>query len=195
VPEYAFDIQLNAVACTKADTEAETRQRLAELEEEFELDYTTDREGGRQEVWLTAASMSHHPDQARRFEPDPEPVPAMPLYRTGCGNYQSAFDVIKQPGWRCFEDASGDNSTWLSPDAQLAVEFGPETDAPALAPLWRITYRNPDPYRRDHNSFSAYFTGDTPSEAIAAFLAALTATSARPEIQDVAPAGEANIDG
>src|SRR2546423_15376410 len=125
MPEYAFDIQLNAVARTKADTEAEARQRLADLEEEFELDYTTDREGGRQEVRLTAASMSHHPDQPRRFAPEPEPVPAMPLYRTGCGNYQSALDVIKQPGGRSFEDASGDNSTWHSPDAPLAVPVGP----------------------------------------------------------------------
>src|SRR2546423_1127364 len=44
MPEYAFDIQLNAVARTNADTEAEARQRLADLEQEFDLDYTTDRQ-------------------------------------------------------------------------------------------------------------------------------------------------------
>jgi hypothetical protein len=116
-----------------------------------------------------------------------------PVYRTGSGDYHHAFDVIKQPGWRCFEDPTGDNSTWVSPDAQLAVEFGPETDAPHIAPLWRVTYRNPDPYRPGERSFSAYFTGDTPAEAIAAFLTALTASSTRPAVAS-ATAQEANID-
>nr|WP_041540363.1 DUF317 domain-containing protein [Catenulispora acidiphila] len=100
--------------------------------------------------------------------------------RAGSGEHQTAFAPFKQPGWTCYEDDSGDNSTWVSPDRELSVEFGPEADAPHIAPLWRIAYRNPDPYRRTENSFAAYFDGHVPSEAIAAFITALTAPSTRP---------------
>lgn len=176
MPQYAFNIQINSVARTVADSEAQAREYLADLDDDFEIDYTTGHEPGDGQVRITAASLSHDIQQARLFEPEPEPVPTIPLYQAGVGDYEAAFAPARAQGWTRYTDASGNNHTDVSPDGQLSVEFGPEADAPRVAPLWRIAYRNPDPYRT-RDSFTAYFDGHVPAEAIAAFLTALTAPS------------------
>lgn len=183
MPEYAFDIRLNAVARTRAETEEQARAHLEALDDEFELDYTTDRDGGRDEVRITAASLAHVAEAAHRFEPgdedDPAPAaPAGPLYQAGYDGYRPVLDLTKALGFTRYADALGANHTDVSRDGQLAVEFGPEADAPHIAPLWRIARRDPDPYRTDRH-FAAYFDGGVPAEAIAAFLSALTAPSPR----------------
>lgn len=179
MPQYAFSIQINTVARTDADTEAQAREYLAELDDDFEIDYTTGHEPGDGQVCIAATSLSHDIQQARMFEPDPEPVPTIPLYQAGCDGYDAIFDVTRAPGWTRYTDASGDNHTDVSPDGQLSVEFGPAADSPRVAPLCRIAYRSPDPYRT-RDTFAAYFDGDVPAEAIAAFVAALAAPSPRP---------------
>ncbi|WP_194909618.1 DUF317 domain-containing protein [Catenulispora rubra] len=176
--EYAFDIQLNTTARTCADTEAQAREHLKALDWEFGIDYRVGEAG--EEVWLTEASMADYAAKAPLVEPRPEPEPASPLYRAGCNGYDAVLDLTQAPGWTRYTDASGDNHTDVSPDRQLSVEFGPEADAPYIAPLWRITYRDPDPYH-PQNSFAAHFDGRVPAEAIAAFLAALTSASPRPD--------------
>lgn len=184
MPEFAFDIRLNAVARTRADTEEQARARLEALDDEFEIDYSTDGEGSPEEVWITAASLAHPAEAARIFEPHDEDdaMPAgvaSPLYQAGYDGYRPVLDLTKAMGFTRYADALGANHTDVSPDGQLAVEFGPEADAPHIAPLWRIARRDPDPYRTDRH-FAAYFDGGVPAEAIAAFLSALTAPSPRP---------------
>ncbi|NUR31153.1 MAG: DUF317 domain-containing protein [Catenulispora sp.] len=176
--EYAFDIQLNTTARTYADTEAQAREHLLALDREFQLEYRAGQAGG--EVWLADASMAHEAAAAVLIEPAPAVPPAeLPLYRAGCDGYDPVFDITRAAGWTRYSDDSGDNHTDVSPDGQLAVEFGPEADAPATAPLWRIHFRNPDPYQRSDNTWAAYFEGGTPAEAIAAFLAAVTTANPR----------------
>jgi hypothetical protein len=191
--EYAFDIRLNTTARTYADTETQAREHLLALDGEFQLEYRTSTAGG--EVWLTDASMAHEAADAVLIEPEPAVPPAeFPLYRAGCDGYEPVFGMTLAAGWTRYTDESGDNHTDVSPDGQLAVEFGPEADAPATAPLWRIYYRDPDPYRRSGGTWAAYFEGGTPPEAIAAFLAAVTDRSTRPAVRGAA-SGEAKTHG
>lgn len=121
---------------------------------------------------------------ATRVEPYCDQVTFVPLYQAGCDGYDAVLDMTQAPGWTRYADASGDNHTDVSPDRQLSVEFGPEIDSPAIAPLWRIAYRNPDPYRRSENSWRADFDGHVPAEAIATFLSALTSASPRESASD-----------
>ena len=178
MPTYVFEFQLNATAHVDAASEEQARRRLNTLRRITTIDHRIDT--GEAAIRIANIHLADDAEEADLEETLPEQSPAGPLYRAGSGEHQTAFAPLKQPGWTCYEDDSGDNSTWVSPDRELSVEFGPEADAPRIAPLWRIAYRNPDPYRRTENSFAAYFDGHVPSEAIAAFIATLTAPSTRP---------------
>lgn len=96
----------------------------------------------------------------------------VPLYAAGAGMPDTALHVASCAGWNRYDDDLGD-VTMVTPDGQLAVEFGPENGARPIIPLWRVTWRNPDPYRRDERAWTAHFSSHVPAEAIAAFLQAL----------------------
>jgi hypothetical protein len=181
VPEYEFDIQLNATVRLDADYEPEARRHLNALQRVFQIDHsirTTDAE-----IRIAQAHMAHDADESDLENTRPVPRPAQPLYQAGFGSYSPVLDLTQALGWTRYNDASGDNHTDVSPDKELSVQFGPEADTPHIAPLWRVVHRGPDPYRRE-KFFAAYFDGNVPAEAIAAFLTALTGPSPRPTDTD-----------
>lgn len=100
----------------------------------------------------------------------PQSQPMLPLSAAGAGLPDTALRVADAMGWTAFHDTLGD-VMYVSPDGRMSVEFGPENDTAAIMSLWRVSWRNPDPYRRRERSWTAHFSSDTPAEAIAAFLA------------------------
>ncbi|MEY9934147.1 hypothetical protein ABH926_008811 [Catenulispora sp. GP43] len=99
----------------------------------------------------------------------PQPTPLLPLCAAGAGLPDTALREADAMGWTGYHDTLGD-VMYVSPDGQMSVEFGPENDAAAIMPLWRVSWRNPDPYRPRERSWTPHFSSETPAEAIAAFL-------------------------
>ena len=100
----------------------------------------------------------------------PAPV-TVPGYAAGAGDPSLALDRLRDAGWTRYEDGDGD-VTYVSPDGAARAQFAPEIAPPA--PLWAVAYTNPDPYAKNRMSWKATFGMDTPAEAIAAFVTALT---------------------
>lgn len=72
-------------------------------------------------------------------------VPRLPLYAAGPGNPDTALHLLLTDGWALYEDEVA-NKALVSPDGQLACEFGPETSRYARNPrtaLWQITFTHP----------------------------------------------------
>lgn len=126
------------------------------------------------DMTTTAASLARETEAAEVSEHAPAIVPELeplvPLPAAGAGLPDTALRVADAMGWDAYHDTLGD-VMYVSPDGQMSVEFGPENDTAAIMPLWRVSWRNPDPYRRRERSWTAHFSADTPAEAIAAFLA------------------------
>ena len=104
-----------------------------------------------------------------------ETAPArVPVYAAGHGNPDLALSILTSAGWALYEDNLA-NKTLVSPDGQVACEFGPETSRyahNARTALWEIRFTHPDPYLQI--AWTAHFGDQVPAEAIAAFLQALT---------------------
>lgn len=98
----------------------------------------------------------------------------VPVYAAGHGEPDLALGVLTAAGWALYEDKLA-NKTLVSPDGQVACEFGPETSRyahDARTALWEVRFTHPDPYL--HITWTARFGDQVPAEAIAAFLRALT---------------------
>jgi hypothetical protein len=105
----------------------------------------------------------------------------VPGYAAGPGYPAPALNAAAQAGWTRFEDDAA-NVTYTSPDACARLQFGPETVryTRCRARLWQATY-TPDPTSTTTGQagWKATFGENTPAEAIAAFLTALTRSAGR----------------
>lgn len=95
----------------------------------------------------------------------------VPGYAAGPGIPTPALEALRDAGWTRYEDGEGD-VTYVSPDGAASARFAPEIAPPD--PLWALAYTDPDPYAKSPRSWKATFGSNTPAEAIAAFVAALT---------------------
>jgi Domain of unknown function (DUF317) len=101
------------------------------------------------------------------------PVPVLvPPYAAGDGIPAPALEAAGAAGWTRFEDEAA-NVTYTSPDGRCHLGFGPETDRYRRDAdrLWVAEYR-PEP--GGERGWAAHFGDETPPEAIAAFVRALT---------------------